>query len=740
MPIIFEPEKRIFKLDAKDTSYVFHAAKSGYLVHIYYGKRVQSPDLYYLMRIGDEEFVQSTHDGNGAFSFDGQSFEYPVSGGGDYREPAIQIMDKDGMTACEVIYQSHKIYSGKPEIAGLPATYENSDGECTTLEVQCLDRHLNLQVTLVYTVFENLNVITRSVRVKNNGSETVHLKRVLSTAVDFDRKDFDIITLHGTWARERHLQRERLFYGKKLIDSSRGAPGHQLAPFMALCEPSATEDAGEVYGFNFVYSSNFFAEAELSQHGQTRFTMGINPYDFDWQLDCGEEFFSPEAVMVHSDCGFGKMSRTFHDLYRNNLIRGRYKYGERPVLLNCWEACYFDFDSDRILKIAEEASRLGIELLVMDDGWFGSRNDDTTSLGDWFVNENKIKGGLKKLVDGVNALGLKFGIWFEPEMISPKSKLYEEHPDWCIHIKGREKTSVRSQYVLDFSRKEVRDHIYEQMCKILRSANIEYIKWDMNRQLSEVGNEVLPASRQRELYHRYMLGVYDIQERLTKDFPQILFENCASGGARFDPGMLYYSPQIWTSDDTDSIERLKIQYGTNFIYPCSCMGSHVSAVPNHIVGRTTPFETRGAVALAGTFGYELDVTRLTDEEKQAVKEQIKMFKKYNHLVRDGDLYRIGNPFDSTGFDAWTFVSKDKNEALLEFVEINKYPNGYPKRIRLKGLDPEKKYKDCASGRIYGGDALMYAGIDMPVPYGDYASVIKHFVCVDWQCAQKPNLK
>lgn len=727
MPIIFEPKQRIFKLDAKDTSYVFHASKSGYLVHIYYGKRLKGTDLYHLMGIGNEEFVQSTHDGNGPFSFDVQSFEYPVSGRGDYREPAIQVMDKDGMTACEAIYRDYRIYKGKPEIEGMPATYENEDSQCTTLEIDCADRHLNLRITLIYTVFEDLDVITRSVRVKNEGADTVHLRRVLSASVDFDSRDMDMVTLHGTWARERHIQRERLNYGKRSIDSSRGAPGHQLAPFAALARPDATEDAGEVFAFNLVYSSNFFAEAERSQHGQIRFVMGINPYDFDWQLDSGEEFASPELVMVHSDEGFGKMSRTFHDLYRNNLIRGRYKYGRRPVLLNCWEAAYFDFDSDRILSIAKEAADLGIELIVMDDGWFGCRNDDTTSLGDWFVNENKIKGGLKKLVDEVNALGLKFGIWFEPEMISQKSELYKKHPDWCIHINGRECTSVRSQLVLDFSRKEVRDYIYEQMCKILRSANIEYVKWDMNRQITEAGSDGLPPSRQREIYHRYMLGVYDIQNRLTKDFPYILFENCASGGARFDPGMLYYSPQIWASDDTDAAERLKIQYGTNFVYPCSAIGSHVSTVPNHIVGRTTPFETRGAVALAGTFGYELDVTQLTDDEKKAVREQIEMFKKYNHLVRDGDLYRIGNPFDSTGFDSWMFIAKDKSEALLEFVEIHKVPNGRPRRIFLKGLDPEKNYRDCESGKIYGGDVLMYAGIDMPASWGDYNSKVMHFV-------------
>lgn len=725
MPIFFEENKRIFKLDAKDTTYAFCIGKQGHILHLYYGKYVKSTNLYYLLQLGDDDFIPSTHDANGPWAHDRAPFEYSVSGGADYREPSLQVMDKDGMSTCEIFYKSHKIYNSKPEIKNLPATYENTPGECTTLEVECEDGHSGLSVTLVYTVFENLDVITRSVRIENKGSDTIHIKRALSCCVDFDTKRFDMITLHGTWARERHVERVKLRYGKQLIDSCRGASGHQLNPFVALTERNTTEESGEVFAFNLVYSGNFFAEAEVSQHAQTRFVMGINPYDFDWQLNKGETFYTPEVVMVHSDSGIGKMSRTFHDLYRNNLIRGNYKYGRRPVLINCWEAAYFDFDNEKILEIAKESKNLGIELIVMDDGWFGDRNDDTTSLGDWYVNENKIKGGLKKLAEDINALGMKFGIWFEPEMISPVSELYKKHPDWCIHINGRYRTSVRSQLVLDWSRKEVRDYIYEQMCKILRNANIEYIKWDMNRQLTEVGNEVLPASQQREIWHRYMLGVYEIQERLTKDFPYILFENCTSGGGRFDPGMLYYSPQIWTSDDTDAIERLKIQYGTNLVYPCSCMGAHVSATPNHIVGRSTPFETRGAVALAGTFGYELDVTKLTDEEKQMVKEQILLYKKYNHLVRDGDLYRIGNPFTSTKYDCWSFVSKDKKEALIEFVQILKVPNSIPIRIHLKGLDPEADYVVEETGKVYSGDILMYAGLDIPLMFGDFQSTLIH---------------
>lgn len=721
MSIYFDEKTRIFKLDAGDCSYIFHISESGYLLHLYYGRSVKNCDFYHLLRIGDEKFVPSPHDGNGGCCLDAAPQEYSTHGVGDYREACIQICDKFGGTSCEVTYVSHKIYKGKPEIEGIPSTFA-SEYEAETLEIECEDKYASLKVTLIYTVFENLNVITRSVRVQNCGEDTVHIKRLLSTCVDFDNMDYEMLTLHGTWARERYPQRVPLHYGKQTIDSCRGADGHQFNPFVALMRPETTEKHGEVYGFNLVYSGSFFMSSEVNQHGFTRFTAGINPYDFDWQLNKCEVFSAPEVVMVYSGNGLGEMSRTFHDLYRKHLIRGRYKDVLRPVLLNCWEAVYFDFDDEKIYEVAKEAKNLGIELIVMDDGWFGHRNDDKTSLGDWFVNTDKIKCGLPTLVKKINDLGLKFGIWFEPEMISPDSELYKQHPDWCLHVKGRPRSQIRSQLVLDFSRQDVRDHIYNQMRKILDESNIEYIKWDMNRQLSEVGNEILPADRQREIWHRYVLGIYDVQRRLTEDYPHILFENCASGGARFDPAMLYFSPQIWTSDDTDAIERLRIQYGTNLVYPASSLGAHISAVPNHIVGRVTPMNTRSAVALAGTFGYELDVTKLNDDEKQAVKEQVADYKRYNHLVRDGDLFRLSNPF-TNDWDSWVFVSKDKSEALFEFVLIRKEPNGRPIRVHLDGLNPDKYYN--FDGKVYSGEALMYGGIDMLDAWSDYSSKIVH---------------
>ncbi|MDP4146316.1 MAG: alpha-galactosidase, partial [Bacillota bacterium] len=501
-------------------------------------------------------------------------------------------------------------------------------------------------------------------------------------------------------------------------------------PFIAVLDRTATEDSGEVYGFNFVYSGNFFAQAEGYQFDTTRVVMGIDPLDFSWKLEPGEEFIAPEVVMVYSNEGIGKMSRTFHDLYRNHLIRGEYKDKKRPILINNWEATYFDFNTEKLLSIAKEASKLGIEMLVMDDGWFGNRSSDNCALGDWVVNEDKINGGLKYLVDEINKLGMKFGIWFEPEMISPDSDLYRAHPDWCIHIDGRVGTLCRNQYVLDLSRKEVRDYVYESLRKILNCANIEYVKWDMNRQLSDVGNSILPADRQREIWHRYVLGVYELMEKLTAEFPYILLENCSGGGARFDAGMLYYSPQIWASDDTDAIERLKIQHGTSLVYPVSAMGAHISDCPNHAVGRITPFETRGFVALSGTFGYELDVTRIPQEDRDMIPKQVALYHKYNDLVRTGDLYRIGNMFENPEFDCVEFVSKDKDEVLVTYVQVLMRPNHHSRRIRLKGLDKEAFYRNEETNEVYSGAALMNGGILITGLWGDFKGKLMHFIRQD----------
>ena len=732
--IFYNEKDKAFKLRANNTDYMMKVCEEGYLAHVYYGNKVPDEDLTYLLRLDESPFTPATNDRDRASFMDSLPFEYPCFGIGDYRESAFKIMDANGMSTCDLRYVSHKMYEGKPKLEGLPATFATEESGCSTLEITMYDKYADIEVVLIYTAFDRLDVITRSAVITNKGEKPFKITRALSTCVDFDTDKMDMITLNGSWARERAVERCRLHHAKQLVDSCKGESSHQNNPFVALCDNNADEDKGEVFSFNFVYSGNFYAQAEVTQHKKTRFLMGINPLDFQWLLEKGESFTCPEVVMVHSDEGIGKMSRTFHDLYRNNLIRGEYKDKRRPILINNWEATYFNFDTDKLIDIAKEASKLGIEMLVMDDGWFGHRDADNSSLGDWFVYEKKLKGGLKYLVDEVNKLGMKFGIWFEPEMISPDSELYKAHPDWAIQIQGRPLTLCREQYVLDYSRKEVRDHVYGMMRKILDSANIEYIKWDMNRQLTEVGSTTLPAERQRELWHRYVLGVYDLMDRLTTDYPHILLENCSGGGARFDPGMLYYSPQIWCSDDTDAIERLKIQHGTSMCYPCSAMGAHVSDCPNHTVGRNTPFKTRGHVAMVGTFGYELDVTRIPQEDRDAIPAQIEEFNKFNKLVRTGDHYRIGNMFEDNTWDAWEFVAKDKSEALFEFVQVLGRPNERSRRIKLKGLEADAYYyEENEPDKKISGAALMNAGINIAKIwngdglYGDFCSKILHFI-------------
>ena len=544
-----------------------------------------------------------------------------------------------------------------------------------------------------------------------------------------------MISLHGSWARERHIQRKPLGYGIQNVSSFRGESSHQDHPFLALADKNTTQEHGEVYAMNFVYSGNFRAQAEVSQYDYVRMSMGIHPENFCWKLESGESFQAPEVVMVYTDQGLDAMTGAFHKLYRKHLIQGKYKNKKRPILINNWEATYFDFNTEKLLSIAREASSLGIEMLVMDDGWFGRRNQDDCALGDWQVNEEKITGGLKNLVDEVNRLGMKFGIWFEPEMISPDSELYRQHPDWAIAIPGRPGTESRQQYVLDLSRKEVVDCVYNMVVSILKSANIEYVKWDMNRQLSDIGSVCLPADRQGELYHRYVLAVYEMQGRLIRDFPDLLLENCSGGGARFDPGMLYFSPQIWCSDDADAIERLEIQEGTALLYPLSTIGAHVSACPNHTVGRTTPFETRGIVALAGTFGYELDVTKIPEEDRKQIPGQIAMYHQYNDLVREGDYYRIASYSANHRFDCWQVVSEDRKESLVTFVQVLNIPNSKSRRILLKGLDEDLRYKvhfvqdTDAEAKVYSGDTLMKAGLLMPNPWGDFQARLIHLTAV-----------
>lgn len=725
MSVTFNEEKKIFRLDTEKSTYVMGVSPEGFLGHIYYGDRLFMEADNYLLRMEEPPYTPSVNKREKSAFLDFFPMEYPTGGIGDYRESCLNIRNAAGNMGCELHYTGHEIYKGKKGLKGLPVSFATED-EAETLEITLKDADLDLEVVLSYTAFEKENVITRSVRVQNQGKEDLRIEKILSACLDMDNENFSMLSLHGTWARERHIQTGELHYGKQVISSARGESSHQEHPFIALVTNGTEQENGKVYAMHFVYSGNFMAETELCQFDNLRMTMGINPEEFSWLLTPGEEFQAPEVVIVYSGNGLGAMTRSYHDFYRNHLIRSKFKYEKRPILINNWEATYFDFNTDKLLDIAREAKKCGIEMLVMDDGWFGKRNSDNCSLGDWKVNEEKITGGLKHLVDEVNKIGLQFGIWFEPEMISPDSDLYRAHPDWAIQIQGREATQSRNQYVLDFSRPEVRDYAYECVASVLRSANIAYVKWDMNRQLSDLGSSYLPKERQQELFHRYVLGVYELQERLVTEFPDLLLENCSGGGARFDPGMLYYSPQIWCSDNTDAVERLMIQEGSALIYPLSVIGAHVSDCPNHSVGRVTPFETRGHVALAGTFGYELDITKIPEEDRALIPEQTATYNKYRHLIQQGEYYRIASYRENHKYDCWALSSQDKKEVLVTYVQILGVPNSHSRKVFLRGFDPKVTYRLEGTEETYTGEMLMKGGFLMKDFWGDFKSRLYHF--------------
>ncbi|WP_199621209.1 alpha-galactosidase [Paenibacillus alkalitolerans] len=721
MTIHYDEKSRIFHLTTKNTSYVLQIVREGYVTHRYWGKRVNRfRDSRPIVFKGRP--LSPNPDGDWNFSLDMLPQEYPSFGTGDFRTPAFQISQEDGSTTCDLRFHSYRIVQGKPKLEGLPATYTESDDEAETLEIELRDTLLDIHVILSYTVFHQWDAMTRSVRFVNKDQIKVKLLQAASLSMDFDDADYDMLHLSGAWANERNMYRRPLFPGNQSVESKRGASSPQHNPFLALMRKEAGEQAGEVYGFSLVYSGNFIANVEVDQYDTTRVVMGINPFDFSWLLEPGEAFQTPEAVMVYSDEGLGGMSRIYHRLYRSRLCRGEYRDKERPVLVNNWEGTYFNFTADKIEQIAAKGSELGIELLVLDDGWFGKRNDDKSSLGDWFVYREKLPGGLDNLAERINKLGLQFGLWFEPEMVSEDSELYRKHPDWCIHVKGRHRTLSRSQLILDFSRQEVCDAIVEQLSDILGSTPIAYVKWDMNRHMTEVGSEALPSERQRETAHRYMLGVYQVMERLTTAFPHVLFESCSSGGGRFDPGILYYMPQTWASDNTDAISRLKIQYGTSIVYPVSTIGAHVSDVPNHMVGRVTSLETRGNVAFFGAFGYELDLTRFTEQDMGIAKGQVAWFKEVRKLIQFGDLYRLLSPFEGNEA-AWMIVSDNRSEAIVFYCKVLEQPNSGFRSVRLQGLNSDADYELVESGETFGGDELMAVGLRVPAKRGDFNSHI-----------------
>ena len=710
MPIIYNEKTREFHLYNQEISYIIKILDNDQPGQLYYGKRLtHREDFSHLFEYAMRDMSPYAFEGNSTFSLENIKQEYPTFGCGDMRFPAYEIERENGSHVVEFVYKEHKIYNGKPKLEGLPATYVESDDEAQTLELVLEDTSINTRIVLLYTIYEAFPVIARSVRFECDSDEKITLLSAMSACVDLPDKDYEMIDLAGVWARERHVRRHKLDYGIQSIYSMRGCSSYQFNPFLALARENADEFQGQVYGFSLVYSGNFLAQTEVDNYDTARVLMGIHPNGFKWTLGKGESFQTPEMVMVYSEAGLNGMSQTFHKLYRTRLARGTWRDKVRPILINSWEAFYFDFDAPKLLGLADAAADLGMELFVLDDGWFGKRDDSTSSLGDWYPNEEKLKGTLKELAEKINAKGLKFGLWIEPEMTNKDSDLYRAHPDWLLAEQGKRICHSRTQYVLDFSKKEVREYIGDMLENLLAEVPVSYIKWDLNRTFSEVFSNGNDREYQGKVCHKYILGVYELYERLTSRFPHVLFESCASGGARFDPGMLYYAPQGWTSDDTDAIERLKIQYGTSMVYPVSCMGSHVSASPNHQTNRVTPIETRADVAYFGTFGYELDLLKLDEEDKAEIRRQIAFMKEKRDLIQKGTFYRLKSPFEGNE-TAWMIVSEDQKKALVGYYRVMQPVNVGFKRLKLKGLKEDICYK--VSGYDYDcyGDELMQVGM------------------------------
>lgn len=717
MAICYQKEKRIFTLHTTHTSYQMKVDDYGFLLHLHYGGRIYG-DMDYLLSYYDRGFSGNPSDvGNDrTYSMDALPQEYPVMGVGDFRNSALIIHNADGSECCDLRYAGHEIKKGKYGLPGLPAVYADS-GEAETLEIYLEDKVSHVRVTLLYGVLEESDIITRSAVIENRGERTVTVEKAASACLDFLSGDYDLLSFYGRHTMERNLQRVRISHGTQAVGSRRGASSHQYNPAVMIAEKGATEEAGGCYGLVFVYSGNFLCEAERDQYDQTRILMGLSRDLLHYPLEQGEKLVIPETILSYSDKGLETLSHRFHRCIGEHLCRGKYKDAPRPILLNSWEAAYFNFDGETIRKLAKSAAELGLDMLVMDDGWFGKREDDNSGLGDWQVNERKLGCTLGELTKEVNNIGVKFGIWIEPEMVSEDSDLYRSHPDWALQIPGREPLRCRNQLVLDFSRREVRDSIFEQICAILDQGNIEYVKWDMNRSIVDVYSA---TDSQGKVTYDYVLGVYDFLEKLLQRYPDILIEGCSGGGGRFDAGMLYYTPQIWCSDNTDALDRLRIQYGTSFFYPASTVASHVSAVPNHQTGRSVNLHTRGVVAMAGAFGYELDPETMTQEEKETVKAQIRQYRKQEELVRKGRYYRLSDPFRDT-CAAWMFVSKDSERALVSVVMLEMHGNMPVSYVKLKGLDPKAVYRDVESGRTYHGADLMEAGLPMPVEQKEYPS-------------------
>lgn len=720
--IVLDQKNRIFTLHTQNTTYQMKADQYNVLLHTYYGSRIDGFDLSALIQYGDRSFTPNPSEAgsNRNYSLDVMPQEYSTCGVGDFRLPSIELELANGSHTADMRYEGFRLEKGKYAMEGLPGFYSNED-ETETLVITLKDAAAQVDMELYYSVFEDYDLITRTVRVVNQGTEEIRLCRCASLCLDFLQSDMDFITFNASHLMERCMDRGALRSGIQSVGSVRGISSHQHNPFVILCDRGADEETGICYGAMLLYSGNFEAAVECSQYENSRLIMGIHPYHFCWTLAAGQVFTTPEAAIICSPNGFGQMSRQYHRAIRRHLLRDPYTGRRKPVLVNNWEATYFDFTADRLADIAREAAALGIELFVMDDGWFGSRNNDNCSLGDWQVNLDKLPGGLEALASRIKNMGMKFGIWMEPEMVNEDSDLYRAHPDWVLQVPGRVPSRGRG-LVLDFSRKDVRDHIYDQMKKVLSCVEISYLKWDMNRSLTDVWSAALPARFQGEVYHRYVLGIYDLLERLHRDYPHILIEGCCGGGGRFDGGMLYYTPQIWCSDDTDAVDRLRIQYGTSFCYPVCTMGAHVSAVPNEQNGRVTPLKTRGVTAMSGAFGYEMDLGKCTAEEKMEIQRQVESYKIYYDLLHDGDYYRLSSPFQDGIYTAWEHVSANRREALVSVVYDRNGAAPLFGTLRLKGLDPAFQYQINRTDSFYSGEILMKAGYPLPQMKGDYSAV------------------
>lgn len=729
MPIIFHKELKEFHLYNKEISYIIHILPNGHVGNLYFGKKIDPYKTYnHLFEGIYRPLAAYVYEGDNKFSLQNTRQEYPTFGLSDFRKGAFLIKQENGSEISDFKYESHKIIEGKLKLKGLPQTYVENKEDATTLEITLLDEVIKSKLKLYFTIFEDRAVITRSASFLNLSNKSINIEKAMSFNLDLPDSNYNMIQLNGAWGRERHVYDRSIKEGTQGFYSLKGASSAEFNPFLALRRPNTDEFSGEVIGFSLVYSGNFMAEIDVDTYNQTRIMMGIHPERFSWPLNLNEEFYTPEVVIVYSDKGLNYMSQVYHSLYRECLMRGKWKNSVRPILLNSWEALSFSIDEEKIKELATNASKLGVELFVLDDGWFGKRNNDNAGLGDWNVNKEKFPNGLNEIIEYINKLGMDFGIWIEPEMVNKDSELYRSHPDWIIHDPNRKPSHTRNQYTLDFSRDEVVDHIYNQIEKLLSDYNISYVKWDMNRYITECYSKDKGANLQGTVYHKYILNVYKLYDKLTTRFPNILFESCSSGGARFDPGMLYYAPQTWTSDNTDAMERIKIQYGSSLVYPLISMGSHVSESPNQQVFRETALETRANVAYFGNLGYELDVNNLWDVEKEEIKKQIQFYKENREVFQFGEFYRIKNPYNNN-ISAWMVKSNDEKTIILGCYKLLNHANEGKERVKLFGLDKDGDYKlSYPYEKEFKGDELMNVGISMNDDYfcnsgNDFSSVL-----------------